>query len=187
MPQRSSALGRLPSTSTSLTSSNWWKSSCPSGRRRSSVTQRLLRLTLFQTRPMPSLRSPHVRIGSPDPGCSTLMTSAPNSPSAVPTIGPANSVAASMTRRPSRGPGASGTDGDFGTGQAQMVAQRRTGVALAEHSAPLQLRYDEAHDVLVRTRHMGRGDDEAVASVAVEPLLHLVGDVRGRPHEARPL
>ena len=32
------------------------------------MTQRLLRLTLFHTRPMPSLRSPHVRIGSPDAG-----------------------------------------------------------------------------------------------------------------------
>ena len=58
---------------------------------------------LFQKRPMPSFCSPHVRSGSPIPGCSTLITSAPNSPSIVATIGPAAKVAASMTRMPRSG------------------------------------------------------------------------------------
>ncbi len=71
--------------------------------RRSIVTHFLLRLMLFQKRPTPSFCSPQVRSGSPTPGCSTLITSAPNSPSIVATIGPAASVAASTTRRPRSG------------------------------------------------------------------------------------
>jgi hypothetical protein len=43
-------------------------------------------------------------MGSPVPGCSTLMTSAPSSPRAVPTNGPAPNVAASMTRTPESAP-----------------------------------------------------------------------------------
>ena len=46
----------------------------------SSVTHFLLRLTLFHTSPMSSRRAPQVRSGSPTPGCSTLITSAPYSP-----------------------------------------------------------------------------------------------------------
>ena len=68
-----------------------------------------------------------------------------------------------------------------------MLAQRRPRVALAEHTAALQLGHDHAHDVLVGTRHVGGGDDEAVARVALEPLLHLVGDLCSRTHEARSL
>src|SRR5262249_29903495 len=117
-----------------------------------------------------------VRIGSPAPGGSTLITSAPNSPSAVPTIGPAASVAASMTRSPSSGRG-SGMPGHGRPGEAEAVAQRRAGVAGTEQAAALQLGDDQPHDVLVGAGHVGGGDDEAVAGVAGEPLLHLVGDL----------
>src|SRR5215471_242391 len=175
MPQRSRALGRLPTMSTSLTSSSRWNKAWPSAWRRSSVTQRLLRLTLFHTTPMPSLRSPHVRMGSPAPGGSTLITSAPNSPSAVPTIGPAASVAASMTRSPSSGRGPSAMGGDRGAGQAEVVAQGRARVCGAEQAPALELGHHHADDVLVGAGHVGGGDDEAVAGVAGEPLLHLVG------------
>src|ERR1700730_4259051 len=183
MPHRTRALGRLPTTSTSLTSSSRWNRSWPSGRPRSRVTQRLLRLTLFHTRPTPSLRSPPVRIGSPVPGCSTLMTSAPNSPSAVPTIGPAASVPASMTRRPSSGPRAS-----------TLVAERRVAtevgvdrlppVPVAEDAPTLELGDDEPDDVLVGARRVRRGDHEAVAGVAGQPFLHLVGDDGPGPGDA---
>src|SRR2546423_6134266 len=119
---------------------------------------------------MPSLRSPHVRIGSPAPGCSTLMTSAPNSPSAVATIGPAARVAASTTRSPCNGPRISDIGPDRGAGQAEVLAQRRAGVPVAEQAAPLQLGHDEPHDVLVRAGHMSGGGHEAVAPVPLEPL-----------------
>src|SRR5271154_5330475 len=104
------------------------------------VTQRLLRPMLFQKSPTPSLRWPQVRKGSPAPGCSTLMTSAPNSPMAVATRGPAASVAASTTRIPSSGGGGSGTVHRGRTGQSERVAQGPTGVAVTEHPASLELR-----------------------------------------------
>src|SRR4029453_16015802 len=185
MPQRARALGRLPTTSTSLTSSSRWNSSWPAAWRRSQVTQRLLRATLFQARPIPSLRWPHVRMGSPAPGGSTLTTSAPNSPRAAPTIGPAARVAASTTRSPSRGLSAMGADGR--ALQGQVLAQRRAGVLGAEQAAALELGDDHAHDVLVGAGHVGGGDGEAVAGVALEPLLHLVHHLAGRAPEARPL
>src|SRR5829696_6460760 len=174
MPHRSSALGRLPTTSTSLTSSSRCMSCCPSVCRRSSVTHRLLRLTLFHTSPMPSRRLPHVRMGSPEPGGSTLMTSAPNSPSAVPTIGPAASVAASTTRRPWSGPGDSGM-GDSRALEAEVLAQGRPRVAVSEHATALELGDHLPDDVLVGARAVGGRDDEAVTGVGVEPLLHLIG------------
>src|SRR5262245_34230623 len=136
---------------------------------------------------MPSLRSPHVRIGSPEPGCSTLMTSAPNSAKFVPAIGPAASVAASMTRSPWSGPARSTTGRDAGPRQTEVVAQRRTGVAVAEHAAPLELGNHQTNHVLVCTRHVGCSNDEPVAGVAAEPFFHLVGDVGRRPDEARTL
>src|SRR3954452_6618481 len=136
---------------------------------------------------MPSLRSPHVRIGSPEPGSSTLITSAPNSAKLVPAIGPAARVAASTTRNPWSGRAPSATRRDLGPRQTEVLAQCRAGVAVAEHAAALELRYDEAHHVLVRARHVGRGDDEPVASVAGEPLFHLVGDLGRRSDEPRTL
>src|SRR4051794_1060209 len=137
----------------------------------------------------PSLRSPHVRSGSPAPGCSTLMTSAPNSPNAVPAIGPAASVAASTTRRPWSGPraDASGTGAHRWSGKTEVVAQRRARVLVAEHTPPLELGHDEANHVFVRPGNVRRRDHEPFARVAVEPLLHLVGDVCRRTDETRSL
>src|SRR5262245_49881884 len=136
---------------------------------------------------MPSLRSPHVRIGSPDPGSSTLMTSAPNSAKFVPAIGPAASVAASMTRSPWSGPAPPDTRRDAGPPQAEVIAQRRPGVTLAEHAATLELRDHQPNHVLVCTWHVGCSNDEPVARVPGEPLLHLVRDLRRRPDETRAL
>src|SRR5262245_28374035 len=133
---------------TSLTSSRSWNRSWPSGRRRSTVTQRLLRLTLFHTRPISSRRLPHVRRGSPAPGGSTLMTSAPNSPRAVPTIGPAANVAHSITRTPSSGSVRSAMHSRWAR-EPEVLAERLPGVAIAEKPAPLELGHDEPDDVLV--------------------------------------
>src|SRR3954453_5717757 len=74
-----------------------------------------------------------------------------------------------------------------GAGQAEAVAQRVAFVTLAEDAAALQLGDDETRHVLVRAGHVGGGDDEAVARVTVEPLLHLVGNRRRGADEARPL
>src|SRR5262245_58131081 len=108
---------------------------------------------------MPSLRWPHVRMGSPAPGGSTLITSAPNSPSAAPTIGPAASVAASTTLNPCRGRSGMGADGR--SLQAQVLAQRRAGVLGAEQAAALELGHHHAHHVLVGAGDVGGGDGEA--------------------------
>src|SRR4051812_39117764 len=71
--------------------------------------QRLLRTRTGHSRLLPSIwPRPHSRIESGLPGGSTLMTSAPRSPSRRPANGPASMPPSSMTRSPSRGP-ASGT------------------------------------------------------------------------------
>ena len=81
------------------------RTSCwPSGVCRSMPTERLLRLTLLKyavsVRPT---RRPQSRVSSPRPGCSTLITSAPRSPSTMPQVGPANTRERSSTRTPSSG------------------------------------------------------------------------------------
>src|ERR1700722_3472586 len=98
---------------------------------------------------MPSLRSPQVRRGSPEPGCSTLTTSAPNSPSMVATIGPATNVAVSTTRSPVSGPSWSAMGAALGTGEPERVAQCGSGVPVPEDAAALELGHHQPHDVLV--------------------------------------
>src|SRR5579864_6030868 len=77
---------------------------CPSSAWRSRVTARLFRFIVFHRREWPRywLRQP--RTGSPRPGCSTLMTSAPKSPSRRAQNGPAIMLPRSSTRRPASGP-----------------------------------------------------------------------------------
>ena len=68
-----------------------------------------------------------------------------------------------------------------------MLAECGPAVPVAEEAAPLQLRHDESHHVLVGTRHVGGGDDKTVTGVAVEPLFHLIGYVGRGADEARTL
>src|SRR6478609_3355401 len=82
---------------------SWRKSSWPASSRRLSVTVRLFRPTTGHQRDVPSVR-PHCRIGSPVPGASTLITSAPWSAISVAANGPASSWPASSTRTPASGP-----------------------------------------------------------------------------------
>src|SRR5690606_4390937 len=100
------------------------------------------------------------------------------------TIGPAARVAASRTLSPCRGPSPSAMAGDGRPFEAQRVAQRGSRVRGSEQLAALELGHDRAHDVLVGAGDVGGGDDEAVAGVALEPLLHLVGDLAGGADEA---
>src|ERR671917_2875294 len=96
--------GRKFSTRTSALARSLRASSCPSFSRRFSVTDFLLRAMIGHQRVRPSLRwRPHSRIGSPLPGGSSLMTSAPKSARSWPQKGPASRLPISTTRTPSRG------------------------------------------------------------------------------------
>src|SRR5215213_9795174 len=80
--------------------------SCPSRSRRLMVTDFLLRAMIGHQRVRPSLRwRPQARMGSPLPGGSSLMTSAPKSARSWPQKGPASRLPISTTRTPSRGRG----------------------------------------------------------------------------------
>ncbi len=103
-PQRSSVPGRKFSISTSASAVSRRTIAAPSGRERSTATSRLLRESVFHQSPTPSFAGPWPRAGSGRRGCSSLITSAPKSPSSIPLTGPAKRVAASITRRPSSGP-----------------------------------------------------------------------------------
>src|SRR5215207_8112775 len=78
--------------------------SCPSSSRRLRVTDFLLRAMIGHQRVCASLRClPHCRMGSPLPGGSSFMTSAPKSARSWPQNGPARRLPISTTRTPSSG------------------------------------------------------------------------------------
>src|SRR4051812_46546721 len=84
----------------------------PSASRRLSVTERLLRARIDHHSEWSRWRSrPQSRIASPPGGASIFTTSAPKSPSSVPTNGPASSWPNSITRTPVSGPSPSGRSG----------------------------------------------------------------------------
>src|SRR4051794_31892534 len=103
--QRSSVPGRKFSMSTSASRASASSSSWPRSSRRLSVMQRLLRTSTGHSRLLPSIwPRPHSRIESGLPGGSTLITSAPRSPSSRPANGPASMPPSSRTRSPASGP-----------------------------------------------------------------------------------
>ena len=84
----------------SLRSSAW-----PASTRQLTVMHFLLRATTGHQSDLPfALTCPHWRIGSPAPGASTLITSAPISASNCPQNGPASRLPISMTRKSVNGP-----------------------------------------------------------------------------------
>ena len=101
-PQPSSVPGLKFSISTSASRTSRRTTSWPSGWRRSSVTLFLLRDCTCHHTLVPSLSKRHLRSGSPSPGGSILMTSAPKSPSVLPQNGPAISWPSSRTLMPAR-------------------------------------------------------------------------------------
>src|SRR6476660_4682021 len=108
-PQRSSVPGLKFSSSTSDRAASRRTRSWPRGSRRLAVTDFLFRATTGHHSDIPCVFSrPHWRIGSPCPGSSTLMTSAPKSPSNWPQNGPASSWPSSVTRRSCSGVSPSG-------------------------------------------------------------------------------
>src|SRR5215210_4529017 len=103
-PHFSSVPGLKSSTITSASEISRRASSCPSPSRRLMVTDFLLRTIMGHQRVRPSLRwRPHTRMGSPLPGGSSFMTSAPKSARSWPQKGPASRLPISTTRTPSRG------------------------------------------------------------------------------------
>src|SRR5215208_19510 len=103
-PHFSSVPGLKFSTTTSASEMRRRARSCPSPSRRLMVTDFLLRAMMGHHRVRPSLRwRPHTRMGSPLPGGSSFITSAPKSARSWPQKGPASRLPISTTRTPSRG------------------------------------------------------------------------------------
>src|SRR5215203_578932 len=100
----SSVPGLKFSTTTSASEIRRRARSCPSSSRRLMVTDFLLRAMMGHHRVRPSLRwRPHTRMGSPLPGGSSFITSAPKSARSWPQKGPASRLPISTTRTSSRG------------------------------------------------------------------------------------
>src|SRR4051794_1310046 len=103
IPQRASVPGLKFSITTSTCAVRSRTTARPRSVRRSTATDRLLRAMAGHQRLRPSTVTPHRRIGSPVPGGSTLITSAPRSPSSWPANGPAMNEPSSSTRRSASG------------------------------------------------------------------------------------
>src|SRR6185437_5511636 len=99
-PQPSSVPGLKFSITTSASAASARTASWPSRSRRSAHTDRLLRDCTSHHTEVPSRSSLHLRSGSPTPGGSTLITSAPKSASVLPANGPAMSCPSSSTLIP---------------------------------------------------------------------------------------
>src|SRR5215469_10769872 len=74
----------------------------------------------------------------------------------------------------------------LGTRQTEILAQGFAFVFPPKEAAPLQLRHDLVDKVVEAAGYVREHDVEPVAGVAVEPLLHLVGDHRRRADERQP-
>src|SRR5215471_7984496 len=62
--------------------------------------------------------------------------------------------------------------------EAEVLAQRVASVFCTEYTAPLQLGHHECHEVVEIARKQGRGENEAVAGLGLEPGLTVIGDLR---------
>src|ERR671913_2400371 len=103
-PHFSSVPGLKFSTTTSASEMSRRARFCPSSSRRLRVADFLLRAMMGHHRVRPSLRwRPQTRMGSPLPGGSSFMTSAPKSARSWPQKGPASRLPISTTRTPSSG------------------------------------------------------------------------------------
>src|SRR5262245_23277120 len=115
MPIRSAVPGRKFCTKTSAPAVRRRSSSRPRGWRRSSTSERLLRFTVAKVGAIPRGPAPIRRTRSPEPGASTLITSAPWSPSIMVASGPEIMLVQSITRTPASGPDTAGLRADHST------------------------------------------------------------------------
>src|SRR4051812_42670738 len=143
--------------STSVSRSSDTSSSCPRASRRLSVMQRLLRTSTGHSRLLPSIcPRPHSRIESGLPGGSTLMTSAPRSPSSRPANGPASMPPSSMTLTPASGPsGAAWRSSGSGFERGDERVTGLIDVLLHDHGGALAVVLAErGHELLVVVRRL---------------------------------
>ena len=101
MPSLSTTPGRNCSSTTSARSASFKNMSRPSGCLRSMAIDFLLRLTWRKAALWLAIRGGLQRVGSPVRGSSTLITSAPRSPSIIEAKGPGSMRERSSTRIPS--------------------------------------------------------------------------------------
>src|SRR6185369_6205372 len=104
MPSLSIVPVRKFSTITSLFFTRVRKTSCAAADLRFRVMLRLLRFTDMKYVASPPTKGGQLRVSSPFPGSSTLMISAPMSPSIMVQKGPARTRVRSRTRTPLSGP-----------------------------------------------------------------------------------
>src|SRR5262249_4187715 len=69
--------------------------------------------------------------------------------------------------------------------QSEISAERPTFVAASEEAAPLQFRHHPVDEVVEPFGEVGEHDVEAVAGLADQPFLHLIGDFRRRTDESK--
>src|SRR6266508_7033467 len=102
-PRRSIVPGRKFSSRTSLFATSFRRMSWPSAALRLRVRLFLLRLTDMKYVASPPTKGGQLRVSSPRPGSSILITSAPMSPSIIEQNGPASTRVRSRTRIPASG------------------------------------------------------------------------------------
>src|SRR3954454_20533630 len=145
--QRSSAPGRKFSIMMCAPRARRRTISWPSARRRSQVTDFLLRDCTCHHSDVPLRMRRHLRSASPSPGGSSLITSAPKSPSVLAQKGPAISEPSSTTRMPVSGPDTERyyvrSTKLFALEQAKRVVFEHRLVALVHHAV------GEAHEAAV--------------------------------------
>src|SRR5439155_19056366 len=146
-PSLSMVPGLKFSTRTSLFRASVCRIRRPSGALRFKVTLFLFRLTDMKYVDSPPTNGGQLRVSSPLPGSSTLITSAPMSPSIIAQKGPARTRVRSRTRTPASGPLAFATESSFPRALREALRDRAHALAGATGAAPEQPRPVERAEV----------------------------------------
>src|SRR3989454_3097893 len=184
--------GRKFSRRTSLCPTSVRRIAWPSGALRFRVTLFLLRLTDMKYVDSPPAKGGQVRVSSPFPGSSILMTSAPMSPSIIEQKGPARTRLRSRTRTPASGWSARDTFFSFPDSFGEAPGDRVDAVTGAAGASPEQAgagqcaQVGEVVDVVHRFDRDGRADSQparlrAVADELGAALEENQRDVKRRP------
>src|SRR3989454_4431999 len=158
--------GRKFSRRTSLCPTSVRRIAWPSGALRFRVTLFLLRLTDMKYVDSPPAKGGQLRVSSPFPGSSILMTSAPMSPSIIEQKGPARTRVRSRTRTPASGWSARDTFFSFPDSFGEAPGDRVDAVAGAAGASPEQAgavqcaEGGEVVDVVHRFDRDGRADPQ---------------------------
>src|SRR4029450_8471649 len=139
--------GRKFSSRTSLFFASLRRTSRPSGAFRFRVMLFLLRFTDMKYVDSPPTNGGQLRVSSPLPGSSTLITSAPMSPSIIAQKGPARTPVRSSTRTPASGPLAFATESSFPGALREALRDRAHALTGSARAAPEELRAIERAEV----------------------------------------